>query len=96
MQSIGLIFVRDGYLRSRYCIAFVIIGGGVVFLDFDVWETGWVYIVGLVVGGIGGYAARAHQLGIRSFEGAPYPRGWLKNRRIRMSKDKDEMDKEES
>lgn len=96
MRSIGLILVRDGYLRSIYCVAFSIIGGGLVFLDLDVWETGWVYFVGLAIAGIGGYAARAHQLGIRSFEGAPYPSGWLKSRRRRMSKDKDEIDKEES
>lgn len=63
----------------------MIIGGGVVFLDLHVWRTGWVGVVGFVIGGVGGFASRAQQLGIRPFESPPYPRGWLNGRKpIRM------------
>jgi len=64
----------------------------VVFLDLDIWRTGWLYMVGFVVGGVGGYAAREDQLGIRSFEPSPYPRGWLKGRKPNNGKEKSDSD----
>lgn len=89
-RSLKAIFVRDGYLRPIYGAVLVIAGGAIVFLDFDVRRTGWIYIVGLAIGGFGGYAARAQQLGIRSFEDRPYPHGLLRKRRAGLPKTRED------
>lgn len=91
-KKIETIFIHEGNLRPLFRAFFVIVGGGVVFLDLDLWQTGWLYIVGFVVGGVGGYAARAHQLGIRPFEPSPYPRGWLSRRKRDDEEEKCESD----
>ncbi|WP_417221685.1 hypothetical protein [Achromobacter spanius] len=80
LKALKIVFIHDGNFRSIFRFVFVIVGGGLVFLDLDIWRTGWLYIVGFVVGGVGGYAARAHQLGIRPFDASSYPRGWFKGR----------------
>jgi len=75
------ILIRDGRLKPFFRFVFVTAGVGVIFLDLNVWHTGWLHMFGFAVGGRGGFAARAHRLGIKPFEPPPYPAGWLKNRR---------------
>ncbi|WMD19453.1 hypothetical protein RAS12_22955 [Achromobacter seleniivolatilans] len=77
-------FVQDGNIRTIY--RFVLVGVGVflVFFDLDVWNTGWVNIVGFVIALIGGYASKAKLLNIRPFADAPYPRDWWKERKRRL------------
>lgn len=95
LDRMKLLFICDGNLRGVFQFIFIVVGCAVGFLDFNVWRTGWLYIVGFVIGGIGGYAARAHQLGIRPFEPPPYPRGWFKGGKSNLKAKKDDSDEDE-
>jgi hypothetical protein len=52
-------------------------GVALILLDVKIWDTGWIYLVGLVLAGIGGISGKATALRIKPFEDAPYPPGWL-------------------
>ncbi|MFH7109914.1 hypothetical protein ACFWXM_18790 [Achromobacter xylosoxidans] len=75
------IFVKEGNVTPVYRYSLLIIGVAVIFFDIKIWNTGWVFYLGLVFASVGGYSARAAQLNIRPFDRAPYPPGWLKARK---------------
>lgn len=87
------LFIKEGNISPVFRYPILIIGVAFIFLDFEIWDTGWVYYVGFIFALIGGYSARAAQLGIRPFERTPYPRGWLKSRRIEQRNGEDEEKK---
>lgn len=75
------VFVKEGNLAPFCRYSFLIAGVAVIFFDIEIWNTGWVFYLGLVLAPVGGYSARAAQLNIRPFDRAPYPPGWLKVRK---------------
>ncbi|WP_175234141.1 hypothetical protein [Achromobacter mucicolens] len=87
IKRLGSIFIRDGNFRPIFRYIFVIVGVALIFLDLEFWRTWWLGLFGFVIGGVGGYSARAHQLGIRPFESPPYPAGWLKDRKNEKNND---------
>lgn len=77
-ETLKSVLIRDGNFKPFFRFLFVVVGVAIIFLDLNVWRTGCLNILGFVMGGIGGYSARAHSLGIKPFEPSPYPDGWLK------------------
>ncbi|WP_175195144.1 hypothetical protein [Achromobacter deleyi] len=73
-------FIRDGSIRTVCQFVLTIFGVALIFLDVRIWDTGWIYLVGLVLAGVGGISGKATALRIKPFEGAPYPPGWLEKR----------------
>ena len=74
-------FIKEGNIAPVYRYSLLVIGVAIILLDFEVWNTGWFFLFGLIFASIGGYSARAAQLNIRPFDRAPYPSGWLKSRK---------------
>lgn len=70
-------FIRDGSIRMVCQFILTISGIALILLDVKIWDTGWIYLVGLVLAGIGGISGKATALRIKPFEDAPYPPGWL-------------------
>ncbi|WYX34618.1 hypothetical protein WJ966_24245 [Achromobacter xylosoxidans] len=91
LETADRLFIRDGNIAPIYRYLALIIGVALVLIDIKIWDTGWVFHLGLVVAAVGGYSARASQLNIRPFERAPYPAGWLADRNGGRARGKDEQ-----
>lgn len=77
LRKIKRRIVFEGSIRTIYQYVLTVIGIALIFLDIKIWDTGWVFYVGLVFAGIGGLSGRAIALKIKPFEESPYPPGWL-------------------
>lgn len=53
-ETFKSVLIRDGNFKPFFRFFFVIVGVAVIFLDLNVWRTGWLKILGFVMGGIGG------------------------------------------
>lgn len=90
LETADRIFIRDGNIAPIYRYLFLIAGVALLLIDINIWDTGWVFYLGLILAAIGGYSARASQLNIRPFDRAPYPAGWLADRNGGRVRDKEE------
>ncbi|MBO1015677.1 hypothetical protein IPU70_19090 [Achromobacter sp. SD115] len=80
--------ILDGSIKSIYQYFLTVSGIALIFFDIKIWETGWIFYVGLILAGIGGLSGRAIALKIKPFEDPPYPKGWLDKKGERQSSDK--------
>lgn len=63
--------IEDGFLSKWVIWIVILMGVGICWLA-SVFSSSWVAVIGLVIGSIGGGAAQARALGIRSFK-VPMP-----------------------
>lgn len=66
------LFIKNGNFRPYLMYVIGLTGIGLIYLSSEL-SSYWLGVLGMVVGSIGGYAARARALGIKPFRDESHP-----------------------